>query len=306
MIVFSLKGYENMGAAITTGIQARKGALEIKRFPNGERYIRVATSVREQDVILVGGTVDEAATLEIFDLASGLVTDGCRSLKIIVPFFSYSTMERAVRPGEVVTAKTRARLLSAIPAAPFGNQVLLMDLHSEGIPFYFEGTVKTQHLYAKAIIQREARRLGGEKFVLGSVDAGRAKWVESLANDMHIQAGFVYKKRDENGKVSVSGTNTPVQGLNVVLYDDMIRSGGSILQACRAYKEAGALKISVITTHADFTDSAVMSLKNSGLIDQLVCTDTHPKAFNVRDPFLKVVSVAEVFVQALKNVPDAD
>lgn len=303
MILFSMNGYEALGEKVATGLGAEKGRLEIKRFPNNERYLRIATPVRDTDVVLLGGTVDDTATLDLFDLATGVVTDGCRSLKIVVPFFSYSTMERAVKPGEVVTAKTRARLLSAIPSAPFGNQVILMDLHSEGIPFYFEGSVKTQHLYAKSIVQREARRMGGDNFVLGAVDAGRAKWVESLANDMHVAAGFVYKKRDADGKVSVSGTNTPVQGLNVVIYDDMIRSGGSILQACRAYRDAGAKAISVITTHADFTGDAVQKLKQSGLIQELVCTDTHPKAFQSTDPFLTVVSVAPVLIEALKKVP---
>lgn len=302
MILFTLPGYEKLGQTIAAALGAREGRTEVRRFPNQERYLRVLTPVREEDVVLLGGTVDDAATLDIFDLGSGLVTDGCRSLKIAVPFFSYSTMERAVKPGEVVTAKTRARLLSAIPAAPFGNQVLLIDLHSEGIPFYFEGTVKTQHLYAKPVIHAEARRLGGANFVLGAVDAGRAKWVESLANDMGVPAGFVYKRREADGRVTVSGTNTPVAGLNVVIYDDMIRSGGSILQAARAYRDAGAREISVVATHADFTATAVADLKSSGLLRELVCTDTHPKAFQARDEFLRVVSVAPILIEALKPV----
>lgn len=301
MIVFSTKGYEALANTIALGLNARRGGLEIKRFPNGERYMRILTPSRDQDVAIIGGTIDDSATLDIFDLASGLVSDGCRSLKVVIPFLSYSTMERATKSGEVVMAKTRARLLSAIPGAPFGNQIMLLDLHSEGIPFYFEGTVKTMHLYAKAIILAEARRMGGEKFVLGAVDAGRAKWVESLANDLGVPAGFVYKKRDENGGLSVSGTNVPVTGEPVILYDDMIRSGGSILQACRAYKDAGASKIGVIATHADFTASAVHDLKASGLIQEVVCTDSHPKAALVNDPFLKVVSTAELFIDALSG-----
>lgn len=301
MILFTMPGYEELGRKVGAGLSAREGRVEVRRFPNDERYLRILTSVREEDVILLGGTINDAATLDLFDLGSGLVTDGCRSLKIVVPFFSYSTMERAVKPGEVVTAKTRARLLSAIPAAPFGNQVLLMDLHSEGIPFYFEGTIRTQHLYAKPVVHAEARRLGGDNFVLGAVDAGRAKWVESLANDMNVPAAFVYKKRGDDGAVSVSGTNTPVAGRHVVIYDDMIRSGSSLLQAGRAYRDSGATGISVITTHADFTNDAVTKLKASGLIRELVCTDTHPKAFQTRDAFLTVVSVAPVLIEALRK-----
>lgn len=302
MILFSISGYEKLGQNIATQLGAELGKLEVKYFPDGERYLRILSPVRDEDVILIGGTYDDPSTLKIFDLATGLVSDGCRRLKLIIPFFGYSTMERAVKTGEVVIAKARARLLSAIPSAPLGTLVCMLDLHSEGIPFYFEGAVKTQHLYAKSLIQREAQRMGGNKFVLGAVDAGRAKWVESLALDMGVPAGFVYKRRSATGEVSVSGTNTPVEGLPVVIYDDMIRSGGSILQACRAYKEAGAQNIYVITTHADFTPDAVQKLKDSHLIEELVCTDSHPKSHIYKDPFLKVISVSEIIVQALKGM----
>ncbi len=301
MIVFTLGGYSELGDKIRAGIAAATGEIETKHFPDGERYLRIRTDVRDHDVVLVAGATGDSQTLDIFDLACGLVTAGCRSLKMIMPFFAYSTMERATREGEVVTAKTRARLFSAIPSAPFGNQVVLLDLHSEGIPFYFEGTIKTRHLYAKALITREARRLGGKNFILGAADAGRAKWVESLAKDLGVPAGFVYKKRESDGKISVSGSNIPVQNLPVILYDDMIRSGGSILQACEAYKQAGAATIDVLTSHGVFTSGAIAKMKSSGLVRELVCTDSHPNALAVKDSFLKVVSAAEVFIDFLKG-----
>ncbi len=301
MIIYSINGYQKLAASIAAKTKSQTGEVTTKRFPNGERYMRVMTDPRDQDVVIVGGTVDDAATLDIFDLASGLVTDGCRSLKLVIPFFSYSTMERAVKPGEVVTAKTRARLLSAIPVAPLGNQVILLDLHSEGIPFYFEGTIKTLHLYAKSLILAEARRMGGKDFVLGAVDAGRAKWVESLANDLGVHAGFIYKKRDSQGAVTVSGTNVPVLNKPVVIYDDIIRSGSSVLQACKAYRDAGASEIYVICTHADFTDTAVQNLEKSGLVKAIVCTDSHPDALAAESSFVKVMSTDGIFARALRG-----
>jgi ribose-phosphate pyrophosphokinase len=179
-------------------------------------------------------------------------------------------------------------------------------LHTEGIPFYFEGAIKTQHLYAKNIIMTEARRMGGLTFTLGSVDAGRAKWVESLANDMQVPAGFVYKKRAVDGQVSVSGVNIPINSSHVVIYDDMIRSGGSILQAAEAYKTAGAKQISLITTHGVFTDGALARLTQSGLISEIVCTDSHPAALEIKDPILRVVSTAKLFADYLSGEPLAE
>lgn len=300
-LLFWTNQYGVLGAKIAEALPAEKGDIESKIFSDGERYLRVLTDVRDRNVILVGGTVDDRATLDLFDIACAISAYGARSLKIVIPFFGYSTMERAVKAGEVVTAKTRARLLSAIPTAPFGNQIMMLDLHSEGIPFYFEGPVKTRHLYAKKVIVQKARELGGANFVLGSVDAGRAKWVESLANDLGVNAGFVYKRRGQDGQVSIAGVNVSVQDQNVVIYDDMIRSGGSLLQAAHAYKEAGAKKIWALTTHGLFSDDAIARLKASGVIEKIVATDSHCAALTNRDPFLEIVSTASVFVDALRG-----
>jgi ribose-phosphate pyrophosphokinase len=300
-IVFHFPAYKELAAKVAEESKSELGAIEIKKFPDGERYFRIVTESRDRDVVLVGGTVDDVSTLELFDIACGLVQEGARSLKIVIPFFGYSTMERAVRPGEIVTAKTRARLLSAIPQAPYGNEVLMLDLHSEGIPFYFEGSVKTRHLYAKSLIMKEAQAVGGKNFTLGSVDAGRAKWVESLANDMGVPAGFVYKRRSADGKVAIAGVNVSVKGQKVVIYDDMIRSGSSLIQAAQAYKDAGATEIWALTTHGVFTPGALGKIKDSGLFEKVVCTDSHPSALLINDPFLRVVSVAPLIANALQG-----
>lgn len=303
-IIFCDHEYRALSERISKSLGATLGEIEQKKFSDGERYLRVLTPVRHQDVVMIYGTYNDDVTLDLFDVACSLVTDGCQSLRILIPFYGYSTMERAVKKGEVVTAKTRARLLSAIPIASHGNEVVLLDLHSEGIPFYFEGQVKTAHLYAKRMVMEEAKRLGGNSFVLGAVDAGRAKWVESLANDMQVPACFIYKRRNDQGEVSVSGTNISVQGQHVIIYDDMIRSGSSILQAAEAYKKGGATRISVITTHGLFSGNALQRFKDSQWISDVISTDSHPGALKVKDPFLKVISVDRLFSDYLKGCYD--
>lgn len=300
-LVFWIESYAELGQRIATALDAETGHIDSKPFADGEGYLRIRTDVRERNVILVGGTWNDRALLDVFDIGCAVAAYGARSLKIVVPYYGHSTMERMIHPGEIVKAKTRARILSAIPVAPFGNQVILLDLHTDGIPFYFEGQVKTRHLYARSIILREALRLGGDHLVLGSVDAGRAKWVESLANELGVQAGFVYKRRDSAGQVSIAGINVSVAGKNVVIYDDMIRSGGSLIQAARAYKEAGANQVAAITTHGIFTDGALDKLKSCGLFTEIVATDSHPSSLKQKGNSLTVISVAEVFAHALKD-----
>lgn len=300
-LLFCDPEYLSLAQKVQTALKADMGDVERKKFPDGERYLRVITPVRHRDVVMIFGTYSDDITLELFDLACSVVTDGCQSLRIVIPFFGYSTMERAVKKGEVVTAKTRARLLSAIPMAPHGNEIILLDLHSEGIPFYFEGPVKTTHLYAKKIVIQEALRMGGTDFTLGAVDAGRAKWVESLANDMHVPASFIYKKRNEQGQVSVSGSNMSVQGRHVIIYDDMIRSGSSILQAAEAYHKGGASRISLMTTHGVFNGQAIEKFKKSGIVSDIVTTDSHPSSLKLSDPSVKVVTTEQIFSDYLKG-----
>src|SRR5690606_29175505 len=101
---------------------------------------------------------------------------GARRLDIVIPYFGYATMERAEHAGEIVTAKTRARLLSSIPAAALGNRVFVVDLHVDAITYYFERDVRTTHVYARPLMAAAARELGGSDFVIACTDAGRAKW----------------------------------------------------------------------------------------------------------------------------------
>lgn len=300
-VVFSIRGYEPMQAQLVAALGAESGTVERHRFPDGERYQRLATPMEGREVIIVGGTVDDQSTLALYDLACAAVMYGARRLSLVVPYFGYSTMERAVRSGEAVIAKTRARLLSAIPPASSGNRVLLLDLHSEGLPHYFEGGLVAFHAYAKGILAPHIRRLGGTDFVLGSTDSGRAKWVESLANDLGVDAAFILKRRISGTKTKVTALNARVKGRVVVIYDDMIRTGGSLIGAGQAYRKAGASKLYAVATHGVFPDGAYLRLVDSGLFSGVLTTDSHPRANALASAGLEVVPVAAAFVDHLQR-----
>ncbi|MGK7390356.1 MAG: ribose-phosphate diphosphokinase [Candidatus Cyclobacteriaceae bacterium M2_1C_046] len=291
-ILFHTEKYAYLADKVIKCGNFESGEVEVKKFSDGERYQRIKTGVEQRDIVIIGSTYDDESTLELYDLASATVSYGANSLTLIVPYFGYSTMERAVKPGEVVTAKTRARLLSAIPKSHKGNKIYLFDLHTEGLPHYFENDLQPIHIYCKEIIMDAAREYGGDNFILASTDAGRAKWVESLANDLKVDAAFVLKRRVSNDHMEVSAVNADVEGKTVIIYDDMIRSGGSIVNAAKVYKDAGAEKIYVITTHGLFVKEGLMRIKETLLIEKVICTDTHVNVQNINDPFLEVRSVA--------------
>lgn len=292
-LIFATTPYQYMLRRIlATHPQWEAGEVEVKLFPDGERYQRVHSDVAEREVVLIGGTHTEAATLELYDLACAAAKFGAKSLALVIPYFGYSTMERAVKSGEVITAKNRARLLSSIPSAARGNRVVLMDLHAEGLPFYFEGSLVPTHLYAKSVILDGIRSMATGPFILGSTDAGRAKWVESLANDLGVEGGFVFKRRIDGRRTELTAMAARVDGMQVVIYDDMIRTGGSLINAAQAYLDAGASSVSAVATHGILPEDALDRLHKAGIFQKIIVTDTHPNAVRLENHFLEVRSVA--------------
>ncbi|MGQ0506063.1 MAG: ribose-phosphate diphosphokinase [Myxococcaceae bacterium] len=298
-LVYSTVAYDALRDELCRLRNLEAGQVKRQVFPDGEHYQRLLTDPSARDVAVLGGTLSDADTLELYDLACGAVDCGARSLTLVIPYFGYSTMERAERRGEVVTAKTRARLLSSIPVPGAGSRVLLLDLHSEGIPYYFEGGVRPRHLYAKRVVLDIARRLGGADFVIACTDAGRAKWVESLANDLGVSASFVFKRRLDGERTQITAVSAAVQGKRVIIYDDMIRTGSSLINAARAYADAGATSIAAVTTHGIFPGDALQRIRETGLFERIVCTDSHPRALALRCDFLQVESVAGVLAEHL-------
>jgi len=275
------------------------GDIERETFPDGERGLRLASPVADADAFLVGGTGSDGDTLELYDLACALVECGVHALTLVVPYFGYSTQERPSKEGESVTGKTRARLLSSIPLPDGGLRVLLVDLQTAGLAFYFEGGVRPVHVSARPLFVEAIRTLAPGGCVVACTDAGRAKYVEALANDLRVDASFVFKRRDSGG-TRVLAVSARVAGQHVMLYDDMVRTGSSLLAAAEAYREAGASRITALATHGVLPEDAVGRLQRSGLFERLVVTDTHPRARALAGGFVEVRSVVPLLAAAIQ------
>lgn len=301
-IIFSTCNYRYLRENVVKAGGFDSGEVEVKAFPDGERYQRIISEVRGRKVVVIGGTISDQDTLELYDLSFALAMNGASALTVVIPYFGYSTMERAVKEGEVVTAKIRAKLFSTLPRTSLGNTFILIDLHTEGIPHYFEEAVLPIHLYCKPLIIRACKALGLPDYIMACTDAGRAKWVESLANDLGVKAAFVFKRRISGEQTEVTAISADVKGKDVIIYDDMIRTGGSLISAAASYKAAGAGKIVAITTHGLFTKAALEKIKASGLFSCVISTDTHPHAVQLESDFLKVITITELLAERLNDL----
>jgi len=280
-----------------------EGEIQKEVFADGERYKRInPAQILNQNVLLIGNTANDNM-LDLLDLASAIVKYGAKTLNIVIPYYAYSTMERPTKTGDVVTAKTRSRFLSAIPLAHEGNTVYFLDLHAEGIPFYTEGAIQTVHMYGKSLVKEVIDSLGDKKdIILASPDAGRAKWVESLALEFGVDSTFVLKKRTGKDQVELMAIHEKGSFKNkkILIYDDMIRTGGSLLKAAEAYRKAGASEIDVITTHGIFCDNGLEKIKNSGIVKKVYCSNSHPNTelYN-KDPFLEIKDMSSILMKYL-------
>ncbi len=162
------------------------------------------------------------------------------------------------------------------------------------VPWYGYATMDR----ATKVIHALAREIAGRDFVLGSTDAGRAKWVESLSNELGVPAAFVYKRRRGPESTEVTAVSTKLSGETVVT--DMIRTGGSLMNAAHAYRDSGAGKLFAIATHGEFAADVFSRIRSSGLFEAIACTDSHPRAHALRDQGLIVRPVAELFLPLLR------
>jgi ribose-phosphate pyrophosphokinase len=277
------------------GAKMTLGRTERKIFPDGEKYRRITDNTAGDTAYILSGLDTDSNFMEVLETAIFLVENNVKKLNIIVPYFGYSTMERAAKEGEFVKAKYRADILSRLPRASYGNRIIMMDLHAEQMIHYFHD-VTTYHINNRELAVRMAADMVGvgKNYVIAATDVGRAKHIEYLSRISGMEPAYVYKRRDSGTNTEVTGANCDVQGKEVVVYDDMIRSGGSLLKAVQTYKHFGAEKIYVAATHVPMRDG-VVKLIDSGMVEKISIMNTTPIAVEVGKEFpdkVKVYSVA--------------
>lgn len=275
-------------------------AIETQIFPDGEHYWKVSNpqAIRGKPAVYVCGTINDEAVFELYNIASTLVREQCSSLHLVLPYFGYSTMERAVKEGEVVTAKNIACLLSSIPLSPQGNFIYMLDLHSLGTQYYFEKSLHPIHLTSWNVIKQMISDCG-TNVVLASADMGRAKWIEKMGNQLGLDTAYIMKKRISGTQTEIQALNADVEGKNVVVFDDMIRSGSSIIKAAEAYKNAGAANIYVAIVHGVFVNNAIEKMQSCGFIKQILCTNSHANALDYEGDFVKIYDISSVICKGL-------
>jgi ribose-phosphate pyrophosphokinase len=253
-----------------------------KQFGNSERYFRIGIEDHDQllgrNIIIVGSgsqNTDDDFN-EICRVGSAAAAYGARQVFYFIPNFPYATMERAVRPGEIVTAKVIARMLSGLPQGVHANRFFFFDLHSPGIIHYFEGPACLRHeLNGEEILSAAFERLGLQNFMFASVDLGRPRLIEFFAKRYRTDMAFISKKR-EFEKTEIEAVIGDVRGQTVIMGDDMARSSGTLIDGADAYIKRGAVAVYALMSHFGFNNAAAIQRIIDSPIVKVIGTNSHP------------------------------
>lgn len=315
IVVYSTKASEYLAEKICAQLHAAKGDIIRKAFGDGERYYRINIEDKGElmgkNIVFVASTHTDEELLEVIRVGSALANGcGVRRIVFCIPFLGYSTMERAVKPGEVVTAKVNIRLLSTIPSSALGNSFLFLDLHVSGLLHYFEGSSLRSELYAEKVliegIERFIREDGLKEgdFMFASADLGRPLWVQSFANNFHTGLAFIQKARNFESTYVLNVIGS-VKDKHVIIYDDMTRSGATLVHAAEAYIANGAKSVYCALSHLAFNNEDVIDLLSNSVIKRIVSTNSHPMSQHPKvlsNPKFIIQDVSRNFSSAVKSI----
>lgn len=296
--LFSGTGNPELSRNIAKRLGVAVGDMAITRFSDGEVHLQVNQSVRGHDVFVVQSfpaPVNEHL-MELLIIIDAFRRASVRRLTVVMPYFCYARQDKKVKPREPITAKLVADLLSRAGA----NRVLTMDLHAGQIVGFFD--LPVDHLYAGPIISEYMKQnIPLENAVVVSPDVGGVTRARALAEVLGTPIAIIVKRRPEPNRAEVTEIIGDVAGKTVIMFDDMIDTGGSIVSGAKALLERGANEVYAACTHAVMSGGAPTRLLSSP-IKQVITTDTIPLAKEDRDGKIVVVSVAGLLADAIKRI----
>jgi ribose-phosphate pyrophosphokinase len=269
--------------------------MKRKRFADGEYYHAFPQSIAGKDLVILGVTHDESSHQELLDLISGGRYWNAASINVIIPFLGYSTMERAT-PNIYEIPKGITRTRQIFRARP--NFVAFVDLHSEAVLHAHAGEIRTKHVWSDDLVVDKIKKSGLTDYVLVSPDYGFSKRVARLASLLNCPHTAADKDRYDTDKTIVSQVSSVVKGKTAIICDDMIRTGGSILQTAKRCLDAGAKDVVAHATHLVMAGDAMEKFKR-GPIARVIGSDTYPG--RASDNLLDVYSIAPLLAEVIEE-----
>jgi len=272
------------------------GGYTCRQFSDGEISPAFDESVRGCDVFLIQSTPPPGDNLlELLLMADAARRASAHNVTLVLPYFGYARQDRKDKPRVSIAAKLIANLLTASGA----DRLMTMDLHAGQIQGFFDFPV--DNLEAISVFVPYVESLKLDNLIIASPDVGGAARVRNFAKFLNADMVICDKFRKRANEIASMQVIGDVEGANVVLFDDIIDTGGTLCKAAEIIMEKGAKSVRAVCTHALMSDKAFENIENSAL-EELIVTDTMP--LRQESKKIKVISVAPLFGKAIGRIRD--
>jgi len=293
-LIFSGTKSRYLAEKICASLNCPLGKLVMTKFSDGEFAVSYEQSIRGQNVFLVQSTFPNSDNLmELLLMIDAAKRASARHTIAVIPYFGWARQDRKDKPRVSIGAKLVADLLSCAGI----DRLITMDLHADQIQGFFN--VPVDHLYASGVMLPYLQSLKLDQLVIASPDVGGSKRANTYAKYLGCPLVLCNKTRARANEVESMQIIGDVKGKNVVLIDDMIDTAGTITVAADVMKNAGAISVRAMASHAVMSGPATERVQASS-IEEIVFTDSIP--YTQRCSKIKQLSVADMFAETIRRV----
>ncbi|NPV82002.1 MAG: ribose-phosphate pyrophosphokinase [Candidatus Aminicenantes bacterium] len=298
MKVFSGSSNPQLARRIAGYLNIELGRCVLDRFADGEIHFYIDENVRGEDVFVIQSGCADANfhLMELFLMLDAFKRASAGRITAVIPYFAYARQDWKDRPRVPISARLIADLLETAGA----NRVLTMDLHSPQIQGFF--SIPVDNLMAAPVIANHIRTLNLENLTIVSPDAGGVGRARVFAKRLDARLAIIDKRRPAPNVAQVLHVIGDVKDQDVVMFDDMVDTAGTLTLGVEALKREGARRIFAACTHPVLSGEAVERIERSGL-EKVFVTDTIPlKEKASRSDRFQMLSVAELFGEAIRRI----
>ena len=274
----------------------------IKRFADGEVYVEINENIRGNSIFVVQSTSNPANDnlMELLICIDALRRSSAKNITAVIPYFGYARQDRKVVPRTAISAKLVSNLITNAGA----NRILSVDLHAGQIQGFFD--IPVDNLFSTPIFAKHIKRkLRINNLICVAPDVGGVERARSLGRRINVSIAIVDKRRPAPGKSEVMNIVGNIKNKNCVIVDDIIDTGGTIVNAAKALKDKDAKDIYVYITHAVLSGQAVEKIEKSQ-IKKLITTDTIDNSKKIRgSKKIEIISMAPIISEAMKRIANS-
>ena len=302
MKLLSGTGNLELSKKIAKNLKLKLVNSNIKRFADGEIYVEINENIRGNSIFVIQSISTPANDnlMELLICIDALRRSSAKNITAVIPYFGYARQDRQVVPRTAISAKLVSNLITNAGA----HRIVTVDLHAGQIQGFFD--IPVDNLFSTPIFSKHIKKyISNKNIICVAPDVGGVERARALGQKLNVGLAIVDKRRPAPGKSQVMNIIGNVKGKNCLLVDDIIDSGGTIVNAAKALKEKGAQDVYVYVTHGVLSGNAVEQINNSK-IKKLILTDTIDNSNKIKKSSkIVVLSISNLMAEAIKRISNS-